>query len=86
MASSFGKMPTTSVRFDLAVEAFDRIGGMQLGPMLSEERHVGEHVGFGLVEEAGKLGQLGAKLIGDLAPLGASASASSWAKAVAMRW
>src|SRR3954462_478237 len=31
--------------------------------------HVGEHVGLGLVEEAGKLGQLGAELVGDLAPL-----------------
>lgn len=32
--------------------------------------HVGEHIGLGLVEEAGKFGQLGAELVGDLAPLG----------------
>ena len=35
--------------------------------MLRRERHIGEHVG--LVEEAGQLRQLGAELIGDLAPL-----------------
>ncbi|MDA9513040.1 hypothetical protein XI04_08180 [Bradyrhizobium sp. CCBAU 11430] len=33
---------------------------------------MGEHVGLGLVEKTDKLGQLGAELIGDLAPLGAS--------------
>ncbi len=33
--------------------------------------HVGEHVRLGLVEEGGELGQLGAHLVGDLAPLGA---------------
>lgn len=55
--------------FDLAVEAFDRVGGVQLGPVLRGERHVDEHVGLGLVEESGKLGQLGTELIGDLAPL-----------------
>src|SRR4051812_31608942 len=32
--------------------------------------HVGEHISLGLVEEAGKFGQLGAELVGDLAPLG----------------
>jgi hypothetical protein len=37
--------------------------------VLRRERHVGEHVGLGLVEESGKLGQLGTELIGDLAPL-----------------
>jgi hypothetical protein len=33
------------------------------------KRHVSEHVGLGLVEEAGKLPQLRAELICDLAPL-----------------
>ena len=40
--------------------------------MLRRDCHVGEHIGLGLVEEAGKLGQLGTELVGDLAPLGAS--------------
>jgi len=38
--------------------------------MLRREGHLGEHIGLGLVEEASKLGQLGAELIGDPAPLG----------------
>jgi hypothetical protein len=34
MASSLGKMPTTfGPPFNLAVETFDRIGGVQLGAM-----------------------------------------------------
>ncbi|MCP1838794.1 hypothetical protein ACVIHI_008284 [Bradyrhizobium sp. USDA 4524] len=48
-------------------------------------RSIGEHIGLGLVQEGGKLGQLGAELIGDAAPLGQAAWASSWAKAVAWR-
>ena len=38
--------------------------------MLLWEGHIGEDVGLGFVEEAGKLRQLGPELIGDLAPLG----------------
>jgi hypothetical protein len=45
---------------DLAVEALDRIGAVQLGTVLGREGHVGEHVGFGLVQKRGELGQLGA--------------------------
>lgn len=30
---------------DLAVKAFDRVGGEQLGPVLRRERHVGQDVG-----------------------------------------
>jgi hypothetical protein len=33
--------------------------------MQGRERHVGEHIGLGLVKEAGKLGQLGAELVGE---------------------
>ena len=68
MASSLGMMPTTWVR-RLICETLDWVGRVQLGPMLLREGHVGEHVSLGFVEEAGKLGQLGAELIGDLAPL-----------------
>ena len=51
------------------LDTLDRIGRVQLGAMLRRERHVGEHGGLGLVEEAGKLRQLWAELVGDLAPL-----------------
>lgn len=54
---------------DLAVEALDRVGRVQVGPMLRLEGHLSEHIGLGLVEEAGKLEQLGPELIGDLTPL-----------------
>lgn len=37
--------------------------------MLRREGHISEHIGLGLVEEAGKLGQLGPELVGDFAPL-----------------
>ena len=55
---------------DLAVEALDRVGRVQLGPVLLREAHVGEHVGLGLVHQRGELRDLGAELVGDLAPLG----------------
>ena len=42
---------------------------VQLGPVLRRERHIGQYIGLGLVEEAGELGQLGAELVGTLAPL-----------------
>jgi hypothetical protein len=51
---------------DLAIEALDRIGGVQLGAVLGREGHVGEHVGFGLVQ-IGR--ELGPQLIGDASPL-----------------
>jgi hypothetical protein len=54
---------------DLAVEAFERIGRVQFGPMRSGEAHVGQHVGLGLIEEDRELGQFGAQLIGDAPPL-----------------
>jgi hypothetical protein len=56
---------------DLAVEALDRIGRVQLGAMGGREAHVGEHVGLGFVHQRGELGQLRAQLIGDPAPLAA---------------
>jgi hypothetical protein len=45
---------------DLAVEAFDRIGAVQLGAVLGRKGHVGQDVGFGIVQEGGELAQLGA--------------------------
>ena len=35
--------------FDLLVQAFQRVGGMQLGPVLGWESHVGEHVMLAVV-------------------------------------
>ncbi len=58
MASALGKMPTPSVR-------------RLISPLrrLRWEGHVGQHIGLGLVQEAGKLWQLRAELVGDLARL-----------------
>jgi hypothetical protein len=70
---------------DLAVEALDWVDTVQLGTMWSGEGHLGQHIGFSLIPERGELGQLGTRLVGDPAPLALAASASSWAKAVAMK-
>ena len=59
-----------SAALDLPVHAFERIGRVQLGTMCGREAHVGQHIGLRLVEEGGELGQLGAQLVGDAAPLG----------------
>jgi hypothetical protein len=46
MAASLGKVPMTSVRqLDLAVQPFDRIGGVQLGPMRGWKAHECQHIG-----------------------------------------
>ena len=55
---------------DLAVDALQRIGRVDLGPVLLGEAHVGEHVLLGFIKQCGELGQLGPDLVGDLAPLG----------------
>jgi hypothetical protein len=55
---------------DLAVETFERVGGVDLGTMLLGKGHVGEDVLLGLVEQGGQLRQLGPDLVGHLAPLG----------------
>ena len=54
---------------DLAVEALDRVGRVQLGAVLRRKAHIGEHVGLGFIHEDGKLGQFGPELVGNLAPL-----------------
>jgi hypothetical protein len=56
---------------DLAVEALDGIGRVELRLVGGGEADIGQHVGFDLVHEGGELGDLGAELVGDLAPLGA---------------
>src|ERR1700730_6319409 len=69
MASSLGNADDLGAPFDLAVEALQRVGGVQLDAVLGREGHVGEHIGLGLVQEGGELRKLGAQLVGDPAPL-----------------
>src|SRR5215813_10730074 len=57
---------------DLAIEALERVGGMQLGAVLAWEAHVGKNVRLGLVHHGGELWNLWPQLIGDAPPLGAS--------------
>ena len=38
---------------DLAIEAFEWVGGVDFGPVRGGEVHVGEDVGFGLIEQSG---------------------------------
>src|SRR3954447_23777098 len=40
--------------FDFLVQAFQRVCGMQLGPVLSWESHVGEHVVLAVVHQRGE--------------------------------
>jgi hypothetical protein len=57
MASSFGKMPTTSVRrFISPLRRSIGLVECSLVPMLRRERHVSEHIGLSLIQEAGELG------------------------------
>src|SRR5512144_434748 len=71
MASSFGKMPTTLVRrLTSSVQAFEGVDGVDLGPVLLGEGHVGEDVCFGLVHELGESADRRPQLVGHFAPLG----------------
>ncbi len=54
---------------DLAIETFERIGGVELGSVLGREAHVGEHVRLGVIHQDGELWQLGPELISDATPL-----------------
>ena len=54
---------------DLAVEALQRVGAVQLGTMLGGEAHVGQHIRLGVIHQGGQLRELGAQLVGDGAPL-----------------
>jgi transposase len=54
---------------DLAVEAFERIGGVQFGAMLGWEAHVGQDIGFSIIHQRRQLRHARPGLVGDLAPL-----------------
>ena len=70
MAASLGEdADDLGATLDLAVEAFQRVGRVQLDAVLRREAHVGEHVGLSLVHQDGELWQLGPELVGDAAPL-----------------
>src|SRR3954452_14842185 len=53
---------------DLLVEAFERVGRMQLGPVSAWEVHEGQDIGLGLVHGGGELRPARAQLVGDLTP------------------
>ena len=55
---------------DLAVQTLDRVGRVQLGAMGQREAHIGQYVGFGLVQ----FWDTGPQLVGDLPPLSAGES------------
>jgi hypothetical protein len=70
MASSLGKMPTTSVR--RLISPFSRSIGLVeqiLAQCSLGEVHEGENVDLGLIEQGGEFRQTAAQLIGDVAPL-----------------
>jgi hypothetical protein len=99
MAASFGSegRPATGPKdgpnahdvgaaFDFSVQPFDGVDGMQLGPVLFGEGHVGQHVGFCLVHDGGQLRHSGSDLVGHGAPLRAGGLGGvPQAKAVAMK-
>jgi hypothetical protein len=60
-----------SAPLDLAIDSFQRVGAVDLLPVVFGKAHEGEHIGFGLVHQDGKLCHLGSDLIGHLTPLGA---------------
>jgi hypothetical protein len=55
---------------------------VQFGAMLDREVHVGQHVGFSLVHQRGKLGHTRPCLVGDLSPLRAGGYSVILGKAV----
>ena len=59
---------------DLAVEALDGVGAVELGAVLPRECHVGQHAAFGLIHDCGELQRLWTDLVGHGAPLDNAAS------------
>ena len=87
MASSLGKMPTTSVRRLISpLRRSMRVGRVQLGAVLAREGHVGEHVLLGLVHD-GRRAWAPSAAAGrrPARHCALAASGVSWAKAVAMK-
>ena len=55
---------------DLAVEALDRVGAVQLGPVFPGKVHEGQHILLGGIHQGGQPGHRGAELVGHFPPLG----------------
>jgi hypothetical protein len=55
--------------FNFAVQTLERVGAVQLGPVLRRKFHIGQHVGFGIIHQGGEFADARPQLIGDLAPL-----------------
>lgn len=60
---------------DLLVEALDRVGGVDLCPLLGGESPVGKDIDLAVADEAGNLRPLGSKLVGGVAQRLAGAGA-----------
>ena len=85
MTSSFGEdADHLCAPFDLAVETLNSGWSSALGPMLRREGHIGEHAVSASLRRP-KLGQLGRSWSATRRHWAFAASASSWAKAVAMK-
>jgi hypothetical protein len=69
MASSLEDADEFGPSLVIVIESLDPIGRVRLGAVLSRRAHVGKHISLGFIHEDGGLGQFGAELIGDLAPL-----------------
>src|SRR5262245_56189504 len=69
-ARALGKMPTTSVRrLTLLVQAFLRVVGPDLAPVVLWKRQIGQHLVLGLIQELGDTWEASTQLVGDAAPL-----------------
>jgi len=55
---------------DLLVDAFERVGRRDLSPVLARERHVRDHVVFGIEEQVGPLRIPLSESVGDEPELG----------------
>jgi hypothetical protein len=70
---------------DLAIEALDRVGRVQLGAVLGREGHVGQDVGLGVVHYLASFGSLGRSWSAMRRHCRLAASASFCANAVPMK-
>jgi hypothetical protein len=57
---------------DFLVEPFERVGRVDLGPVLLREGRLGEHIFLAGIHQLGDAGEAFAKIVGNAAPLRAS--------------
>lgn len=70
---------------DPAVRPPDRVGRMQLGPVLPGEGHAGRHIGLRVIHDRRQLRHLGPDLVGCGAPLAACGPGGVLGNAAAMK-